>query len=95
MDQAIAVSGCEDQCYGSGAELHTERDSNVRRKEERAGSIWLKTDELPEPAWVSFCCSEFYHGLSRQAIYDAKPADEGREPGQHAGSRAGWLCSSE
>jgi hypothetical protein len=55
LDQAIALSGREDQCYGNGSELHTERNSNKRRKEERAGSIWLKTDKLPEPAWVSFC----------------------------------------
>lgn len=33
----------------------TERNSNMRRKEGRAGSIWLKTDKIPEQAWVSFC----------------------------------------
>ena len=37
LDQAIALSGREDQCYGNGSELHTERNSNKRRKEERAG----------------------------------------------------------
>lgn len=32
----------QNQCYGSGTELHTKRNSNMRRKEERTGSIWQK-----------------------------------------------------
>lgn len=94
MDQTIALFGHKDQCYGNGAELHTERNSNMKRKEERAGSIWLKTDRtglgvlLPQTVSSSM-------GLAGKQSKKQKTADEGGEPGQRAGCRVGWLCSSE